>query len=63
MTAYPIITFIQSCAKFQSMDSEIQMKDFIAYFYIFYFCLTSEVKVVKRKNDGIPYIDIHSKCY
>ena len=34
MTAYPILTFIQSFVKFQNMDPEIQMKDdvFIEYF-------------------------------
>ena len=49
MTAYPILTFVQSFVKFQNMDPEIQMKDdgLQHIFYICYFCLTSEVKVMK----------------
>ena len=27
MTAYPILTFVQSFVKFQNMDPEIEMKD------------------------------------
>ena len=28
MTAYPILTFVQSFVEFQNMDPEIQMKDY-----------------------------------
>ena len=66
MTAYPIFTFIQGFVKFQIMDSDLDTDErwsFIAYFHICYFCLTSEVKVVNRKNDGIPYINIDAKFY
>ena len=51
MTSYPILAYIQSFVNFQNMDPEIKM--FNSIFYKCYFCLNSEVKVVKRKNEVI----------
>ena len=48
MTAYPILTFVQSFVKFQNMDPEIKMKDDgLQHIFIYAtFFFISEVKVM-----------------